>query len=165
MKGQFGMEQLISLSVFIVFVVYFFFQFLNLRPTYLNEVKNERIRSEAYQISELLVNDPGYPLNWNANPTLTQRAGLSDETQNKTNLLSLNKINAFNSECVGNGYYNVKKWIGAENDFSIFLTDKSTGTLKIGCYNKAIVSKGINVTVRRIVTFGSSYGELILQMW
>jgi hypothetical protein len=164
MKGQFGMEQLISLSIFIAFVAYFFFQFLSLRPTYLNEVKNERLRSEAYQISELLVNDPGYPVNWNANPSLTQRAGLSDETANKTNLLSLAKISAFDSQCASD-YYKVKKWIGAENDFSIFLTDKSTGALKIGCYNKAIVSQGINVTVRRIVAFGPSYGELILQMW
>lgn len=164
MKGQFGMEQLISLSIFIAFVVYFFFQFLNLRPTYLNEINNERIRSEAYQISELLVNDPGYPVNWNVNPSLTQRAGLSDETANKTNLLSLAKISAFNSQC-SSDYYNVKKLIGAEDDFSIFLTDKSTGDILISCYNKAIVSQGINVTVSRIVAFGPSYGELIIQMW
>ena len=163
MKGQFGMEQLISLSIFIAFVVYFFFQFFSLRPVYLNEVKNEMLRSEAYQISELLVNDPGYPVNWNANPSLTQRAGLSDETANKANLLSPAKISAFNSQC--SDYYKIKKWIGTEDDFSIFLTDKSTGTLEISCYNKTIVSQGINVTVRRVVAFGSSYGELILQMW
>lgn len=158
------MEQLVSLSIFIAFVAYFFFQFLSLRPVYLNEINNERIRSEAYQISELLVNDPGYPVNWDANPSLAERVGLSDETANKTNILSLTKINAFSSQC-SSDYYKVKKLIGAEDDFSIFLTDKSTGDLKISCYNKAIVSQGINVTVRRIVSFGPSYGELILQMW
>ncbi len=164
MKGQFSVEQLISLSIFITFVAYFFFQFLNLRPVYLREVKNERIRSEAYQISELLINDPGYPVNWNLNPALTQRTGLSDQNVNKTNFLSSNKIDVFNSQC-GTDYNKVKKWIGSDYDFSIFLTDKSTGILRISCYPSKVIAKGINVTVRRVVAFDSSYGELILQMW
>jgi len=165
MKGQFSFEQLISLSIFIVFVTYFFFQFLALRPVYLKEVKSERIRAEAYQISELLINDPGYPVNWNTNPVQTQRIGLSDQTLNKVNLLSIYKINELNSQCAGDGYYNVKKWLGSDFDFSIFLADKPTGSLKINCYPPAIAVKGIKMTIRRIVAFNDSYGELILQMW
>lgn len=164
MKGQFGIEQLISLSIFITFVAYFFFQFLSLRPAYLKEVKNERIRAEAYQVSELLINDPGYPISWTLDPDQTKRVGLSDESFNKTNLLSSAKISMFNSQC-SSDYNKVKKWIGSDYDFSIFLTDKSTGILKINCYPPNMAPKGINVTVRRIVAFDSSYGELVLQMW
>jgi hypothetical protein len=145
---------------------------MNFYPVYLNEIRNERIRSESYQISEILTNDPGKPLRWYADTNDVTRVGLSDETKNKTNVLSLVKINTFDSECKKNsynGYYNIKKWLASDYDLSITLIDKtysSEGNVLINCHPPAPTAvRAINTTVRRIVSFDSGYGELIIQMW
>lgn len=63
MKAQISfVEFIIAFSIFSVFVAYLFFRLLSFMPAYLNEIRSERVRSEAYQISELLINDPGEPM-------------------------------------------------------------------------------------------------------
>jgi len=65
MKGQLSfVEYLVSFLVFITFISYFFLRIINETPIFLNEIRNERIRAEAFQLSEILVNDPGEPINW-----------------------------------------------------------------------------------------------------
>jgi hypothetical protein len=64
MKSQLSMEYYISLTIFILFIGYIFFQLILRSPQFIMEVENERLRSESYQISELLVNNPGEPINW-----------------------------------------------------------------------------------------------------
>jgi len=168
MKGQISfVEFLVTTTVFISFIGYFSFQLINFYPLYLGEIRNERIRSEAYQISEILVDDPGYPMNWNVVGGV-QRLGLSDETKNKTNVLSLNKITAIGdgTNLCKPGYDTVKKWLGSAYDFSIVLTRKiPSEMILINCRPPPSPLKAINTTVRRIVSFDSSYGELIVQMW
>jgi hypothetical protein len=155
MKGQISfVEFLVTTAVFISFIGYFSFQLINFYPLYLNEIRNERIRSEAYQISEILANDP--------------RLGLSDETKNKTNLLSMNKINEIGdgTDLCKPGYDTVKERLGSAYDFSIALTRKiPSEMILINCHPPSSPLKAINITVRRIVSFDSSYGELIIQMW
>ncbi|MEM7825181.1 MAG: hypothetical protein QXO27_04380 [Candidatus Aenigmatarchaeota archaeon] len=168
MKAQISfVEYLVAFVIFVSFVGYFSFQLVRLIPEYLNQIRMQRIKSEAYQISELLMNDPGYPINWNVGNV--QRLGLSDETKNLTNFLSLNKINAIGDgiNLCKPGYENVKKWVGSDYDFSIIFIRKSPApelTL-IGCRPSVTAVKAINVTIRRIAFFGSGYGELIVQMW
>jgi len=223
MKGQISfVEYIVSITIFITFAVFFFYNLLSFMPTYLNEIRNERVRSEAYQISELLINDLGEPVNWHffewdcdlnrdliinvedANAISAcwdqpatccpkcdmnrdgvinlfdavkwvglcgghfeesiNRLGLSDENFNKTNLLSEVKIDAIGSNCVY-GYENIKKLIGTDLDFTLILIERPSGQARILCSPTQIVTRGINVTVKRIVAFGSSYGELILQVW
>jgi hypothetical protein len=135
-------------------------------PEYLNQIRSEIIRSEAYQISEILVNDPGEPINWNVGNV--KRLGLSDETKNLTNFLSLNKINAIGDgvNFCKPGYDSIKKWLASDNDFSIILIKKiPVEQTLINCRPSTIAVRAINTTIRRIVSFDSSYGELIVQMW
>ncbi len=164
MKAQISVEYFISLILFIGFIAYIFFQVLRFTPVYLTEIKNEEIRSEVYQISELLVNDHGEPANWDLGTI--NRLGLSDETQNKTNLLSRRKINLIESRCSAGGYSDIKTWIGTEHDFTIILTDLSTSSILINCKPDTFITRTINATVRRVVAFDSgNYGELIVEVW
>jgi hypothetical protein len=168
MKAQISfVEYLVAFTIFVGFFGYFYIQVLKFVPEYLNQIRTQRIRSEAYQISELLVNDPGDPINWHLVGTV-RRLGLSDETKNLTNFLSLSKINAIGdgTNLCKPGYENVKKWLASDSDFSIIFTRKSPSEATlINCRPSVTGVKAVNVTVRRIVFFGSGYGELIVQMW
>lgn len=159
-------EYIVAFSIFLAFVAYFSFRVLSLMSEYSNEVKTERIRVEAYQLSELLINDPGEPIDWDEGSS-TRRFGLSDENSNRTNLLALNKVNEFEVNCSGTGYHDVKKLLGSENDFSIFLKAKQPSEkILIDCYPPQIITRAVNVTVRRIVALDDgSFGELTIQMW
>jgi len=167
-KGQISfVEYIVAFSIFLAFVAYFSFRVLGSMSEYSNEVKGEIIRTEAYQLSELLINDPGEPVNWD-NGNSARRFGLSDENSNRTNMLALNKVNQFELNCSGNGYYDVKKLLGSEYDFSILLKNKTkpNGNVLINCYPTQIITKAVNVSVRRIVALNDgSFGELTIQMW
>lgn len=172
-KGQLSIEYLIVLVIFIIFISYFIVQLQLQKPVYMNEIISERLRSEAYQMSELLINDPGYPIDWeNSIPSdisKIKRIGLSNPAANLTNLLSIEKINAIGPTCAP-GYAKIKEWTGSEHDFSLYLIDRlDNNNFLIECNPTNIKIKGINTTISRYVTFDKSgsrhYGELILQMW
>jgi hypothetical protein len=130
----------------------------------MRELRTETIRSEAYQISELLINDAGYPIDWSLGNV--ERIGLSSNL-NKANLLSMSKINSIGTNCApGYGYDFVKNKIGAEDDFSLFVYRQPGNIPILACYPSLIVIRDINITVRRPVVFDDgNYGELVLQMW
>lgn len=165
MKAQLSIEYFVSMILFVMFVAYIIFQLMTFTPNYLNEIKTESLRSEAYQISELLVNDPGEPANWQTvADSSIKRLGLLDDSRNKTNLLSKTKVDALRSKC-GN-YENVKKWVDTENQFSLLIVDKTGIVGTVDCRPTAITTRAINTTIRRVVAFDSGgYGELILHVW
>jgi len=170
MKAQISfVEFLTSMIIFIAFVGYFSIQILMFVPNYINQIKSERLRSEAFQISELLINDPGQPLDWNLNFANAKRIGFSDQLSNKTNLLSGAKISVFNTKCQEN-YGNVKNLMGIDHDFSLILIDANTGGLEIrNCRPATATIRQVNTTIRRVVAYDDGgvvkYGELILQVW
>ncbi|MEM5882872.1 MAG: hypothetical protein QXQ77_01350 [Candidatus Aenigmatarchaeota archaeon] len=172
MKGELSfVEYVISVGFFISFVAYIFFLLLRYYPIYLQEMESERKRLEAYQISELLINDPGEPANWDTLDSV-KRLGFLDENKNKTNLLSLAKVNKMrdlmsNDFCAPNyGYEWVKSKIDSEFDFSLTLVNLNTREILISCFPPKVVITPTNITVRRIVVFSSGgYGELIIQVW
>ena len=165
MKAQFNIEYFVSIIIFIGFVAYIFFQVLTFTPEYLNEIKNEEARSEAYQISELLINDYGEPIDWDLDTV--ERVGLSNEIQNKTNLLSIEKIRLIGTRCSEvDGYLDVKNWISTDHDFTILLSDSSVGSILIRCNPSTTAVRTVNVSVSRIVAFDNgNYGELVVEVW
>ena len=162
MKAQLSIEYYVSLIIFILFVSYLFFQLITLSPQFNRELENERLRSESYQISELLVNDPGEPIDW---PIKTvKRLGLSSNL-NKTNLLSEAKISAFQLKC-DSDYEDVKKLIGTEYYFSINLTNIDSNEKLIECGPPIPVIKQMKVSMTRIVALDSNnVCNLTLQLW
>lgn len=167
MKAQISfIEFLVSLSIFIVFVGYFSIQLINAIPTYLNQLRSESVKAEAFQVSELLINDPGFPINWENNPSKLARLGLNDETKNLTNYLSIQKIQTIGPNCAL-GYNTVSNLVGATYNFSLTLINDTNGNggILLSCSPPSVTAQLINVTVKRYVFFGTGYGELILQMW
>jgi len=166
MKGQISfVEYLAALSVFITSVIFIAYQLIYFVPQYLNEVNDERVRINAFQISELLINDPGNPINWYAAPPIL-RLGLSNESANRTNYLSFTKINSFNNLCnAQDGYNTVKNLVGSSENFTVILYDLSNlGPSLIVCEPPISYSSLINTSVTRIVTIDSGdVGELIVQ--
>jgi hypothetical protein len=65
MKAQVSFEYYFSLVLFVMLAMYVVFQTISVTSVYRTEVRNRLIKAEAYQISELLVNDLGEPINWN----------------------------------------------------------------------------------------------------
>lgn len=167
MKAQISfVEYIVAFIVFFSFVAFFLFRLLSSMPVYLSNIRNELVRSETYQLSELLMNDPGEPINWDIIAGDIKRLGLSDQKLNKTNYISLNKITELNSLCSGNGYYDVKRLLGSDYDFSILLKVKPSGEVLVNCYPPEIIFRAINVSIDRMVAIDDGrYGKLTLQMW
>ncbi len=162
LKGQLSLEYYVSLVLFVMFVAYLIFQVLGFSPQYLSELKNERTKSEAYQVSELLVNDAGEPLNWYA--STPKRIGLSSN-ENKTNLLSQEKITALQTACQSS-YESVRKLIDIDSDFSITLINLISGTKLIDCQPAVPVIKEAKASITRIASLpDNSFVELTIQMW
>ena len=167
MKGQGGFELYFSVSAFIIVVVYIFFELIKQYPSYFEKIDNERFMLEAYQVSEILVNDPGLPVDWNKLPVSEiKRLGLNSEKFNKTNLISLEKSLKLNQLCEENEEV-LKRGLNLEYDLNIFLVD-GNGNLIIKCETlKDIPPKA---EIRRIVSIYNEssknilYGELILEV-
>lgn len=172
MKGQISIDYYIALIIFIFFVVYFLFQISNLVPNFLGQMEEQRMRSEAYQISELLVNDIGSPPDWNTlvpdKTAQIKRIGLSDQTRNKTNLLSSPKIKALDGICLNEtlGQHFLRSAIDTDLQFSVFLINKSSGGAEFSCQPAASNLRGFSVITKRVVAFDNgNFGELTLQLW
>lgn len=175
MKGQVSLDYYVALVVFIFFVVYFLFQVVNLVPNFLGLMEEQRMRSEAYQVSELLVNDVGSPANWDDELSLSNinRIGLSDENQDVTNLLSVSKINRLDSLCESEGQEFLRQKIQTDLQFSVFVIDRTDDSVRLDCLppdtnttTGAPLLRGFAVTMSRVVAFSDGdFGELKVQMW
>jgi len=167
-SGQFGYDYFISLVIFILFVVYIAFQIMGMRPAYLREVRNEILRSEAYQLSELLVNDPGEPQDWSA--ASVRRIGLADENSDKTNYLSAVKISRLAGLCPDAGYsdgFQQLFGIDEKYQFSIIVKNIISGLPIADCHPSSLIAaRTVNVSVKRVVALSTGgYGEVAVQMW
>jgi hypothetical protein len=63
-KAQFSVDFYIALITFVLLISYISFQVLTFSPLYTKEINTQRLRAEAFQISEILVNDFGEPKDW-----------------------------------------------------------------------------------------------------
>lgn len=166
-KGQLSIEYFVAMIIFIFFVVYFLFQMSNLVPEFTGEMEGQRIRSEAYQMSEILINSPGIPANWNTLPySQTVLFGLSNQTLNKTNLLSSAKMASIGSTCASLGQQSIRSKMYTDLEMSMLIVDRTDGSPRLDCSAPRNNTRGFSVTVRRIVAFDDGrFGDLTLQVW
>jgi hypothetical protein len=160
MKLQVGFEQFAALSLFVFSVSFLISQLLSYYPTYINEVKRQTLLSEAYQISELLVNDAGDPPEWDVNPNQINRIGLLNQSINKPNVISLSKLTYVNNTCNAN-YPRFKQLLDLKNDinFIVYLE----GNLIANC-SHPLGERAVKIS--RIISFDNrSYGELIIWLY
>lgn len=171
-KGQTWLEYFLSITVYVLAVLYVFFQITLVLPAHANAIRTQSLNVEAYQLSEILVNDAGEPQDWD---TLTNdkiiRIGLLDQTQNKTNLISLDKVTKLNGICGAQGGYEVVRSKLGLTDLSIFISfiDRQTGSVILTCSPPTATSPFILSNSTRTTAFRSQsavgYGEFNLQVW
>lgn len=169
MKGQFTWDYIVSIAAFITLVSYLSLQIINSTPAAMNSLRTEFLRSEAYQISDLLINDPGEPKSWTTSNVL--RLGLSNENYNFTNYLSSAKISNFTAICANSGYVAVANLLGVninKYNISVILINESSptpSTITI-CSPPLIITRSVNVTMERFAAMDNgNYVGLILQAW
>jgi len=172
LKAQLTVEYLASFITFIGLIIFIYFTYSANIPGFIEEVKKEDVRSKAYQLSEMLVNDPGHPIDWDDGGQI-KRIGLSDENSNKTNLISLDKVKELRDEC-GTDYDNIQKWLGLNKSFSIYVFNISQNNGKRDesweCTTPELIKIAINTTVRRVTVLNNTetgrleLAEILVQM-
>lgn len=162
MRGQLGFEFYFALVTFVMLTIFIFFQLISYYPEYFRQLEYQELKAETWQISELLVNDPGEPINWQTNPEQAKRLGLNDEQQAKTNLLSVQKARAFDNLC-DDEYDKLLEKLSTSRQVSVFLVDNESNVL-ISCSATGKVSRNV-VNLTRIVGLNNGrYGDLVLQV-
>lgn len=173
MKGQMTIEYLISFIIFVGVIAYIYLSYSANIPGFIGDVAKEHTRSKAFQLSEILVNDPGEPEDWDA--STVERIGLLDESSNKQNLISGDKVDELynNFPCPAQ-YDNLMNKLGMNETFSIIIS-KYIGDIRQTIYtcNPPAFIGTINVTIARIVALNDTQsnpsgilrpGEVIIQM-
>ncbi|MEM5801697.1 MAG: hypothetical protein QW350_00475 [Candidatus Aenigmatarchaeota archaeon] len=159
MNGQISIEYMISFSIFLGIVTYIYLQYIGNITPFTEDVLKEEKRAEAYQIADILINDPGEPINWD---TLTpKRVGLANESTNMTNWIKLSKINALPCDLLD------KIFIQKPFNIMIFEVDPNTGARSIlkTCISSNLRVDQINVTVTRYAIFDNGrIAELVVQV-
>ena len=170
-KAQLTIQYLASFIFFIGIVVLIYISYSTNIPRFVEEVNKENTRSKAYQLSEILINDPGQPINWNS--TNVKRIGLSDEHWNKTNLISYSKVLEFKElNCQNNAdFKKVQDRLALNRSFSIFIfniTENGNRDLLLSCSSPVFPKTVINATVKRITALNNNgkieLVEVIVQM-
>ncbi len=166
-KGQINVEYIVSITLFITLASYIAFQLMQQTPAYLRAVHEEYIKSETYQLSELLINNVGEPADWHTiAPGDVKRFGLSEGI--KTNFLSVDKTVALDSIC-NSDYTDVADRLGIDPEdyqISIIVKDSSTDIVLLDCSPPTITTGPSVGSIRRLVALSSgNYGELTIQTW
>lgn len=171
-KGQISIDYIISLVVFMTITLYIAFQVMRFAPQYLKEVREETLRAEAYQVSELLINDEGNPKYWDSLLVGERgsiiRLGLSDNSS-RMNLVSVDKAVEFEQICSAD-YGIIEDRLGLDEvgyNIHVNLVDLVGDIILIDNCQSPIPSEGRQTAVvRRIVALtNGNYGELVLRMW
>lgn len=176
MKGQLTIQYLASFIFFIGLIVYIYFAYSANLPAFVEEVRKEDVRSKAFQLSEILLNDPGHPIDWWNEPLPNiERIGLLDENSNKTNLISMDKINRLKNLCSPPNFEDVQQKLALDKPFSIYIfnisqTTGERGAPLIGCVPLDFPKTSINATIKRITALNNTetgeleLAEIIVQM-
>ena len=176
MKGQLTIQYLASFIFFIGLIIYVYFSYSANIPRFVEEVEKEDVRSKAYQLSEILVNDLGEPIDWNNAPSIDsiKRIGFSDHNSNKTNLILRSKIDKFEElfDC-DTRFEEVQDRLALEKPFSIHVfnvSDNGVRTLVLECVSPMFPTTMINATIKRVTAIedmiegDTELAELIVQM-
>lgn len=155
------MEYFVSMIIFLTFTLYFALKLVDFYPRYIQEVSSEIDRSDAYRLSEMLINDDGSPTDWDVTGS-PERIGLSDQGQNKSNMLSVSKINEMQSLCAAD-YSSVKDLVGSSNHFYLTVEDMY-GPLSMQC-GLLPMSESVAVVTRVVALDNGNYGKVTIQVW
>ncbi len=110
LRGQVNLHFIVSVVIFLGVVIYLIHVLLTSSSFYGEDTESDILYAKAYQVSELLIKDKGYPANWNE--TNFDRIGLVSEHH----LLNQSKINELEKICTSTNITKKRKLL---NSFSL----------------------------------------------
>jgi hypothetical protein len=146
-KGVIDIEFILSVVLFFGTITFVSFMIISNVPVFHNEAVNDDIRARAYEISQVLMFDEGYPKDWSAANVKT--IGLS---AGEHYILSEDKIASLNALCSSN-YTLAKNMLGQgfRNEIKITITD-SNGAELLTCLPRSRVSGRPEFVISRFAT-------------
>lgn len=169
-KGQLAADFYVALIIFIGFLAYITFQLFQIVPASSSNLDTESVRIEAYQLSELLVNDGGHPNDWYDTikyPSVAdiKRIGLSDSAKDITNYLSTPKINRFKSLC--SNFNDIKALLDITDEAGFTIIEHKPAGDDVFDSCKSAEAKRESFSVSRTAFIaGTSYPtEIITEVW
>jgi len=117
MKGMLDIEFIVSVFVFMIAVSFVLLTLTGSLPKMHQETLSQDIQSKAFQVSEMLVGNEGWPYDWNSNVASATRVGLTNGTKYR---IDSQKIQALASLCAAD-YSRAKALMGIDfhNDVAI----------------------------------------------
>jgi hypothetical protein len=145
-KGQFNVEYLTGLLVFIAFTIYLVFQVGNIIPGYHTQSVMNTLREEAFRVTEVMIKGEGEAWSLGSKPYE----------------LESSKVNTFLTEC-NNNYENKKRELDLSliNNF-YFDYEPCSGTCSCG---KRIPSGTDSVSLERNVVVDGNLGRIRFVLW
>ncbi len=110
-KGQFNIEYIISIVIFVSMSAYIIFLVYDLSPTFADQSQEERLRAKSLEISEMLLGTDGEPNNWNSGNVKV--VGLST---NKSYIVNSTKIEELNSMSNSDAYNTIRNGYGLDDE-------------------------------------------------
>jgi len=125
MKGTLDIEFILAIIVFLSTISFVTFVILSNIPVFHGESISEDLRARAYEISQLIIFDQGYPSDWN--PSNVLRIGLSNGTGYVIDTI---KVENLKSLCASD-YARTKSLLGQEfrRDIKINIVDGMNTTI------------------------------------
>lgn len=130
------------------------------KDEYFKEAATSDVLEKIYtKIAEMIVSE-------------IKRIGLSDENFNKTNLISLDKVERLDQTDLCGNFDDVKKWLGLNKSFSIYVFNislsKGNRDELCKCTSPELIKTAINTTVRRVTAINNNgrmeLAEILVQM-
>jgi len=137
LKGQFNIEYLFSLVIFISVVIYLSIQIVNAIPQYHQKSIEDRLYSSSFRISELLIKD--------------SKIGFAIEPYK----LNSTKMKEFNNSCVLN-YEKIKEDFDLKKKRDFQITVFVNNSFKFSCGLSSIPSRNSTVTLINIDRYAST---------
>jgi hypothetical protein len=142
-KGVLDIEFMLSVFVFLTALSFVLITLVSNIPKFHQDTVSQDIKAKAFQISEMLMFDQGWPTDWTG--STAKRIGLSEGSRY---ILNSSKIDNFVSLCI-NDYSRVKNMLGLEYNNDIVIEINTGGTTKI-CKPAAVSTSRSKATVTRL---------------
>ena len=154
MRGSVSLDFVFASLIFMIILGYSIVAYSNSIEQIKSDISKNKIESEVFSISQILVKSPGTPANWEDNPGAVVVIGLAGSE----NILSLEKVDAFDSLSINE----TKDILGINHDFYIQIEsidgDKffSKGTE---------LANSSSVSIERVVYYNQSICKLVIRFY
>ena len=158
-KGQFNIEYLVALLIFISIIIFLSIQLAQAVPEFHADSVSNRVLAQGYRVTDNLLKTPGQPQRWETSSAsafgFAERPYLINET----------KLSAFNSGCIGD-YTGTKNTLGLDTRSDFRISALLNGTAIIDCGQKRTPLEATQHIIRRTgYTSNGSLVEITFTVW